>query len=260
MQTWAYVSPLLGLTLLFFAFVCFQPDDEDDLRRRKRLVATPTTRIADATGRGVVELCGRVVADPTQETLRTPFTNKPSVWQRVSLEYLFGSEEQRSWVHLAAQVTARNFLLDDGSGEQARIVLEGDGELDVDINADLVKELARDEEHPPVVREFIEAVNVHARGHSLRFYESPICEGDTLVVIGPSTRERVVSEGYRDEVTRLVLSPGKGVEDALFLTKTTERARLAESRWFKILGVVLAILGVAVLATGGYCIYRLVVK
>ena len=256
---WAYGGPMVGLVLLFFSLVCFQVDPQEK-RRNAQLVAKKTTRIADAASGQLIELKGRAVVDPHAAPLLAPFTQRPVLWHHFRVEVRFGSGKDATWVHLFGSEMSRPFFLDDGSGEQARIALDGDGTLEVDVPLARVARLAKGEPIPPSVRAYVDAIEAHLPDEPLTFHEAVVCEGDSLLVLGRSTRERLVSDvDYRHEATQLVLSRGKQENDALFVTRTFEEARVREERMYLAGGLALLVLGLASLGSSGYCIYLLAI-
>jgi hypothetical protein len=69
--TFAIITFMLGLLIVLRA--------RRDLRRRRRVRDTPTSRIADIGAAGTVEISGTVV--PSEEgALTAPFSGRPVVW------------------------------------------------------------------------------------------------------------------------------------------------------------------------------------
>jgi len=181
-----------------------------DWRRRQRIIATPTTPIAQASGDCVVEIKGKVVAGE-QGVFTTPFSGRPAVFCRVTVQEKRSRGKSTYWHTVVEEVEARDFYVEDGSGQQARVSPRG-------ANAVLDKQSTATSgtfnDAPPNLVEFLQA-----RGHattgwfglnkSMQYLEEVLAPGDQLYAIGPSHREAgpPASENYRDSPSsRLVMS------------------------------------------------------
>ena len=96
---------ILGIAITFANIKNFQ--------RRRRIIATPTSAIAQAPG-GLVEIKGTIVPSE-QGVLQTPFSGRHAVWCRVKVEELRSSGKSNYWATLVNEVDQRTFMVDDGS-------------------------------------------------------------------------------------------------------------------------------------------------
>ncbi len=209
------------------------------LRRRRRITRTPTTRIADAPGDGVVEIKGRVVAGE-QGPVRAPVTGRSCVWVRTVVTE---SQGKRTTQHVD-QTDFRPFRVEDDSGQTARVFLEG-------AVVDVARRTVAQSESPELLS-FLAERNVWRAGGNLTCDQEALEVGDSLYAIGPSRREvgPPVNEGYRSESgTKLVLHAATGAE--LFVSNKTEEALVSSLTWRLIFfgavsgaGLVMAILSI----------------
>jgi hypothetical protein len=94
----------------------------NNLARRKRILATPTSPVRQAMG-GRVEIKGHIA--PSEDGLVVaPFSGREVVWARVTVERITGGTSSSSSVVLS-KVDSRPFFVDDDSGEVARILPQG---------------------------------------------------------------------------------------------------------------------------------------
>ena len=94
-----------------------------NMQRRARIKATPTSKIAQASGVGHVEINGAVVPGDNG-VFATPIGNKPAVWARVVVQELRRRGKSSTWVNIYKETYDRVFYVDDGSGERARVHTE----------------------------------------------------------------------------------------------------------------------------------------
>src|SRR5260370_17347070 len=115
------VLAFLGIGL-FFTGVVIVLSNLNNLARRKRILATPTSPVRQAMG-GLVEIKGHIA--PSEEGLVVaPFSGREVVWARVTVERITGGTGTSSSVVLS-KVDSRPFFVDDDSGEVARILPQG---------------------------------------------------------------------------------------------------------------------------------------
>lgn len=157
-------------------------------KRLWRVVRTPTTPIAKAPDNGIFEIKGRLRAGPGG-TVRAPLSGSNVVWIRVLVS---GSRESRDSserptrepIDLVVANTDAWFLVDDGSGELARIE-PARAEITV-----LKKKRQRgiSEDVARFIGERGIAMPDPARG-PFTVEESVLSEGAPIYVLGPVTRE-----------------------------------------------------------------------
>src|SRR6185369_7796856 len=93
-------------------------------KRRSRIIKTPTSPIAHAPGNATVEIKGRVV--PSEQGLvQTPFSGRHAVWTRITVQELRQSGRNSYWHTLITEADGRAFMVDDGSGQLARVMPAG---------------------------------------------------------------------------------------------------------------------------------------
>lgn len=221
-----------------------------NLRRRQRIIAMPTSSIAQASGNGPVEIKGRI--SPSElGVVHSPFSNKPAVWARISVQEWRQQGRSGSWVTIIQESEGRPFMVDDGSGQSARVLPDG-----AIILLD-EKEAARSgtfRDANPQLEAFLQS-----RGHkstsffgtnkSMRFVEEILAPGEDLFALGPSRREPgpPVNDGYRMvPSSMLVMSHGGNEQNELILTNRTEAQLVSKLLHGVIAGAV--ILGIAVVA------------
>jgi hypothetical protein len=197
-----------------------------DLRRRTRIKQTPTSAIALAAGNSDVEIRGRIVA--SEEGLVTaPFSQRPAVWSRTLVEHYQQRGRSGSWVTLLDEVHARPFLVEDGSGQRARVQPAG---ANVVLDARTVASSGPFRDPPPHVESFLRAHNIESTmwlgfNKRLRYREEVLEPGHTLYALGPSRRDPgpPVPDGYRMAPSSVLVlfSLGQG-DGELILTNKSE--------------------------------------
>src|SRR6185437_10922431 len=60
-----------------------------------------------------------------QGVLQAPFSGKYAVWCRITVEELRRQGKSSTWVTILKEVDQRPFMVDDGSGQMARIIPDG---------------------------------------------------------------------------------------------------------------------------------------
>jgi hypothetical protein len=216
-------------------------------RRRKLVLDTPTSPIAQARGGGAVEIEGRVSASEPG-IFHAPFSGNPAVWARTVVKHrpLGGSSLRLShapsfrlahdWVTIFDEITFEPFLVDDGSGECARVDPE---KAELLLATQCVATSRTFKDPPPRIQEFLRTRGIAFDdvgfmgvrfNKTLRFEEQLLAPGDHLYALGPSRRDAgpPVATGYRTHQTSsvLVLFAADGPQGGLFLTNRTEKQLL----------------------------------
>ena len=93
-------------------------------RRRQRILATPTSPIAQAPGNAHVEVKGRIVPGP-QGVLQTPFSGRHAVWCRITVLEHRSSGRNSYWATILKETDQREFFVDAGSGQMAKVLPQG---------------------------------------------------------------------------------------------------------------------------------------
>ncbi|RYZ56836.1 MAG: hypothetical protein EOP08_17900, partial [Proteobacteria bacterium] len=151
------------------------------LRRYHRIVDTPTSRVTEAPGNGLVEVKGRVRTSE-HGPIVAPFTGRHGVWVSIDVQEYRRSGKSGSWVSVHTERYAHPFWIDDGSGQLARLEPAG-GELVVE-----VPEVARSgtfRDAQPHLQQFLQsrslvATNFLGMNKSMRFHEYVLAEGDPI--------------------------------------------------------------------------------
>lgn len=216
-----------------------------NFRRRQRIIATPTSPIAQAPGNGLVEIKGRIV--PSEQGLvQTPFSGRHAVWCRVTVQELRSSGRSTYWHTLLAEVDGRPFMVDDGSGQLARVMPQGANVL---LDKQNVASSGTFNDPPPHLDMFLQARGLKTTSwlgfnKSMRYEEEVLSPNDVLYALGLSRREAgpPVNDGYRMVPgSQLVMFHGQGEE--LLLTNKTEEQLTSKLLTGFIAGVVIGGLG-----------------
>jgi hypothetical protein len=196
-------------------------------RRRQRIVATPTTPIAQCTGDSVVEIKGKVVVSE-QGSFKTPFSGRDAVFCRVTVQERRSNGKSSYWHTVVEEIDARDFHVDDGSGQQARISPRGASCV---LDKQSVASSGMFNDPPPQLVAFLSSRGVKSEtwigtNKSMQYLEEVLAPGDSLYAIGPSHREAgpPQQEAYRDAPgSRLVMSGmGQGDLELLISNKSEE--------------------------------------
>lgn len=219
-------------------------------KRRQRIIATPTTPVVHAPGNGVVEIKGRIV--PSEHgVVQTPFSGRHAVWTRITVQELRRSGKNSYWHTIITEIDGRIFMVDDGSGQHARVMPVG---ANVVLEKQNIASSGTFNDAPPHLEAFLAS-----RGHkstswvgfnkSMRYEEEVLAPGDALYALGPSRREAgpPVADAYRmSPGSQLVLFHGMGPEGELLLTNKSEEQLTSKLLGGFVVGLVLT--GVGVLA------------
>jgi hypothetical protein len=223
-------------------------------KRRQRIIATPTSPIVQAPGQGLVEIKGRVVPSE-QGIVQTPFSGRHAVWTRITVQELRQSGRSSHWHTLLTEADGRVFMVDDGSGQLARVVPAG---ANVMLDKHSVASSGTFNDAQPHLEAFLASRGLKSTSwlgfnKSMRYEEELIAPGDSIYALGPSRREPgpPVNDGYRMVPgSQLVLATGMGPEGELLLTNKTEEQLVSKLLTGFVVGLVMTGLGV-LLAFGG---------
>lgn len=216
-------------------------------KRRQRIIATPTSPIIQASGQGSVEVKGRVVPSE-QGIVQTPFSGRHAVWTRITVQELRSSGRSSHWHTLLTEADGRVFMVDDGSGQMARVMPAG---ANVILDKHSVASSGTFNDAQPHLEAFLASRGLKSTSwlgfnKSMRYEEELIAPGDSLYALGPSRREAgpPVHDGYRMVAgSQLVLFTGMGPEGELILTNKSEEQLTSKLLGGFVVGLVMIGLG-----------------
>jgi hypothetical protein len=240
--------------ILFIIGVIVTITNLKNYKRRQRIIATPTTPIAQAPGNTVVEIKGRV--QPSEQgVVQTPFSGRHAVWCRVTVQELRRSGRSSYWHTILAEIDARPFMVDDGSGQQARVMPNG---ANVILDKQNVASSGTFNDAAPHLEAFLQSRGLKSTSwlgfnKSMRYEEEVLAPGDPLYALGPSRREAgpPVHDGYRMVPgSQLVMFHGMGPEGELLLTNKSESELTNKLLTGFVVGLVMGGIGL-LLSVGG---------
>lgn len=240
--------------ILFFIGVIVALIGLKNFRRRQRIIATPTSAVAQAPGNAPVEIKGRIVPGE-QGVLQAPFSGRHAVWCRITVLEHRSSGRSSYWATILKEIDQREFFVDDGSGQLAKVLPHG---ADVLLDAQQVGSSGTFNDASPHLQAFLAS-----RGHSttswlgfnksMRYTEEVLVPNDPLYALGPSRRDPgpPVNDGYRmSPSSQLVLFAGQGEQHELILTNKSEEQLVSNLMWGVVGGGIMAILGALLGAFG----------
>jgi hypothetical protein len=219
-----------------------------NLARRRLILDTPTSPIARAPGGGLVEVKGRIVPSE-QGVIVGPFSGRQGVYVRVVVQEYRSSGKSGHWYTVFNQAQEREFWVDDGSGQQARVRPTGASYI---LNMTTVQTSGTFRDASPQVEAFLNYYGMKSTSwlglnKSMRYQEEMLCPGDPLYALGPSARVQggpAVHDGYRTVPgTILTMYATSGPRGELILTNKSEQELVANLRTGFIVGVVMAVIG-----------------
>lgn len=243
---------IIGLVLLVIGVIVLVANLKN-LERRKLIIDTPTSPIAQAPGGGLVEIKGRILPSE-QGVIVGPFSGRQGVFVRVVVQEYRSSGKSGHWHTVFNQAQEREFWVDDGSGQHARVRPTG---ASYNLALATVQSSGTFNDASPQVEAFLNAYGLKSTSwlglnKSMRYQEEMLCPGELLYAIGPSMRVPggpPVHDGYRTVpgtiLTMYATSGGKG---ELILTNKSEQELVANLRTGFIVGVVMTVIGVLMTA------------
>lgn len=243
------ISGLLLVFGLLFTFTNLK-----NFKRRRRILAMPTVPVAHAPGNGLVEIKGRVLPSE-QGIVQTPFSGRHAVWTRITVQELRSAGRSRHWHTLLTEADGRVFMVDDGSGQMARVMPAG---ANVILEKQNIASSGTFNDAQPHLEAFLASRGLKSTSFlgfnkSMRYEEELIAPGDPVYALGPSRREPgpPVHDGYRMVPgSQLVLFAGMGDENELILTNKTEEQLTSKLLGGFVAGLVMTGLGLLVGAGG----------
>ena len=201
-------------------------------RRRKRIKQTPTCPVSRAPGGSRVEIYGQLTASE-QGLIVAPFSGRQAVYIRVVVDEYRQQGKHGYWATIVNESDARDFFVDDGSGEPARVYVQG---ASFELNAQLVAKSGTFSNAPQHLEQFLKSRGKASTGifgfnKSMRYSEEVLVPGDSLYALGPSRRDAGPSTGsaFRtSQSSQLALFAHQGEENELLLTNLSEAQLLAK--------------------------------
>lgn len=226
-----------------------------NFRRRQRIVATPTSPIAQAPGNGVVEIKGRILPSE-QGLLQTPFSGRHAVWCRITIQELRNSGKNSYWYTILNEIDCRPFMVEDGSGQVARILPNG---ANVILDKHQIASSGTFNDAAPHLESFLAARGLKSTtwlgfNKGMRYEEEVLAPHDALYALGPSRRDPgpPVNDGYRMvPSSQLVMFPAGGDVGELILTNKTEDQLTSKLMTGFVIGLVMVGVG-ALTGVGGF--------
>lgn len=217
------------------------------MRRRKRILGTPTSPIAQAPGNGPVELKGRVVPSE-QGVLAAPFSGRQGVWVRCIVQEWRQHGRSGSWHTILNEIDSRSFFIDDGSGQMARVLPQGS---EVILDTQTIGKSGTFNDAQPHFEGFLasrglKSTNFLGFNKSMQYQEEILMPSDNIYALGPSRREAgpPVNDGYRMvPSSQLIMFAGPGEANELILTSKTEEQLVSKLMTGFIVGIVMTALG-----------------
>ncbi len=218
----------------------------EDLARRRRILSTATSPIAQAQG-GFVEIAGRMVVGE-KGTITAPFSGRPSVFVRVLIEEYRQRGKSGTWVTIFNESTAREFYVEDGSGERARIDPAGARFV---LDRQKIASSGTLKDPPPAFAQFLAAHGLESTSwlgfnKSLRYEEELVAVGDSVYALGPSRREPgpPALNGYRTGATTQLVLESMGTGDGeLLVSNKPERELVSKMLRGFVAGAAVALVG-----------------
>lgn len=226
-----------------------------NFQRRQRIIATPTSPIAQAPGNGPVEIKGRI-APSEQGLLQTPFSGRHAVWCRITVQELRRSGRSSYWHTVINEVDQRPFMVEDGSGQLARIIPNG---ANVILDAQNIASSGTFNDAAPHLEGFLQSRGLQSTSwlgfnKSMRYTEEVLAPGDPLYALGLSRRDPgpPVHDGYRMVPgSQLTMFHALGSDGELILTNKTEDQLTGKLLTGFVTGIVMTALGFLLAAAGG---------
>jgi hypothetical protein len=217
-------------------------------KRRKRIIATPTTPIAHAPGNGLVEIKGRVVPSE-QGIVQTPFSGRHAVWTRITVQELRSSGRNTYWYTILTEADGRVFMIDDGSGQYARVMPAG---ANVMLDKQNIASSGTFNDAQPHLEAFLMSRGLKSTSwlglnKSMRYEEEMLAPGEPVYALGPSRREQ------GPQGNTLVMFNAMGPDGELLLTNKTEEQLTSKLLTGFVVGLVLTGLGILV-SLGGIAV------
>ncbi len=211
-----------------------------NMKKRRRILDTPTSRIAEAPGNGPVELKGTIVPGEAG-VIQTPFSGRPAVWARITVQEWRSTGRSGYWATLIDETDVRPFYVDDQSGQYARVEPVG---ANIVVDSWNVANSGTFSDAHPHIRQFLAMRGISTEtwlgfNRRMKFDEQALVPNSPIYAIGPSRREPSYQGGHQ-----LVMFAFPGELGELILTNKTEEQLVSKWFWTFTAGLICAGLGV----------------
>lgn len=230
--------------------------DRGERRRIRRLLGATVRPIKSAVGEGTIGVRGRV--RPIEgAVLRAPYSETKVVWAKITVAEQVSSGKTRQWRELFSDVVSQPFLLDDGSGQQARVDPRGAEVLAEDL---VVATSGVFNAAQPKLEALLRAHGEQSTGllglsRTLRVTEQRILPGDTVRAAASARRVQgpMLMEAYRAaHGSQLELHRGGDDQDRCVLSNRSDRDLERRLYLSLTIGAVMIAGGLVIAAIGAY--------
>lgn len=256
----------MGLVLLILGGIVAIPaaiagfllaTDDDALGRFHR---TPRQPVRTASEGDVVKIVGKAF---TEAPVVAPLSGREVVWYTLGIvdvqRTLDGTMIRERTTVRFSESSKAPFFVRDGSGEVARVVLDGEELFAPQVSSRQVGVAGL---APPsasvatlLARHGVSTKRADGSPAALQITERYVASGDEVVVIGPARRVARASpaSGYREGASELVLGEKTGPRKRMFeVSNQPERALGAQDRLFERIAWSLIVAATAMLAIGAW--------
>jgi hypothetical protein len=213
------VCGVIGLILLLIAGITFLTSRKN-MRRRARVLNTPTTPIAQSPGGRITEIKGRIV--PSERgVVQAPISGRYGVWVRVTVQEQRRSGRNTYWATVIDEAIGQPFMVDDGSGEYARVEPQN---ANVMLDSHNVASSGTFNDAHAHIEAFLQSRGVQSTGFfgfnkQMRFNEEIMAPEEVVYALGPARRDPgpPAQTGYRGGQSTQLTFFAHGPEDGELL-------------------------------------------
>lgn len=218
---YSFVGIGLGIFLFTKGFIWF---------RQARLIENMPTSKVRSIAMGLVEICGQVVA-AKDRILSSPFSCKPCVHYRYSIEEYRQQGKHSRWVTLRSGHDETYFFLRDDTGS---VLVDPKG-ASINAKRDFFAECGRGTAPPLQVQAFLKREDIDFRGwlgaKKMRFAEYYLEDGDSAYILGTAADNPFVADGSAVQgVDNVIIEKGKN-DKFYYISDKPEREVLRELWW-----------------------------
>lgn len=220
------IGTFLVVGILLFVFGLYY------LQKKQMIENIPTSKIR-SLAMGLVEIFGEALPLKENEIIIAPFSNKPCVYSRFTIEEYRSSGKSSSWVTIKRGEDRKPFYLKDETGK----VLIDPNRANINIKMDAEYRSGLGKDPPESVKQFLNRTNIRFEGmifginKQMRYREHIIEPGDNLYIMGtavdnPFIQEAKAVKGVKDIIIQ------KGRTEKLFIISDKSEKKLLKHLWF----------------------------